>query len=187
MYFRDWNVQLLILCYMCDLFLKRSLINVLQFLLPFCQFVNTAFIHESYCPLMSTTQGWVKYDSDSDPIYIVLHMTWWIILIYNFDKIPISYNNCVSPSVFFYSGVSFTYSFKSSCWRNRVTLINCGLLPLCNVFKLQKKTGLSLQACCWNIILSHNYKQCSMTQTWRQGLTLPPELGVVFTTLIWMH
>jgi len=127
------------------------------------QFVNTAFVHESYCPLMPTTQGWGKYDSDSRYyIYIVLHMTWWFILKYNFDKIHILYNNCASPSVFLYSGVSFTYFVKFSWWSNRVILTNCGLLPLCNVFRLQK-IGLSLQACCWNIVLSHNYKQCSDT------------------------
>jgi len=135
---------------------------------------------------MSTTLGWGKYDSDSDTVYIVLHMTWWIILIYNFDKY-LSYITTVCHHQF--SSIlesRFTYSLKFSWWYNRVILTNCGLLPLCNVFKLQK-TGLSLQACCWNIVLSHNYKQCSMTQTWRQGLILSQELGVVFTTLIWMH
>ena len=132
MYFSDWNVQLLLLCYMCNLFLKRALINVLVSVTISSQFVNTAFIHEGYCPLMSTTQGWGKNDSDSDTIHIVLHMTWWFILIYNFDKIPILYNNCLSPSIFFfYSGVSFTYSIKFSWWYIRVILINCGLLPLC--------------------------------------------------------
>lgn len=107
------------------------------------QFVNTAFIHESYCPLMSATQWWGKFDSDSNTIY-VLHMTWWIILMYSFDKISILYNNCVSSSVFFYSGVSFMYSVKFSWWYT-VILIECGLLPLCNVFKLQK-IGLRLAA-----------------------------------------
>ena len=111
---------------------------------------------------MSTTQGQGKYDSGSDTIYTVLHTTWWSILIYDFDKTSILYNNCVSPSFFIYSGFSFTYSVKFSWWYNRVTLINCELLPLLNVFRLQKhyvlegKIGLSLQACCWNIILSQN-------------------------------
>ena len=46
----DRNAELLMLRYMCDLFLKRSLINVLKFLFPFCH--SLAFIHGSYCPLL---------------------------------------------------------------------------------------------------------------------------------------
>jgi hypothetical protein len=62
--------------------------------------------------------GGGKYDSGSDTI--LFYITWWSILIYDFDKIPtIITQLCVTISVI-YSWVNFTYSVRFWWWYIRV-------------------------------------------------------------------